>query len=187
MVPSPTQEVSASTAERPGSLNNGRIILTIIVPKNSNKPKFNRRGSNRPANRKIVNRKETSPSGASKSPPVSSLQITSGPIWKMINTEKTAPTIRVIVQNIETLNRLLINELFFGINKKTSEPIAAMNKVIRATQCTIGSSTPDKRLANHAIGILTSPPIGSGIIKRMTPAIEGRRNKSQVNKLNFFK
>ena len=93
----------------------------------------------------------------------------------------------MIVQNIETLNRLLINELFFGINKKTSEPIAAMNKVIRATQCTIGSSPPDKRLANHAIGILTSPPIGSGIIKRMTPAIEGRRNKSQVNKLNFFK
>src|SRR5699024_12158114 len=45
----PIQEATASTPERPGALNNGRIILLKRTPINSVKPKFKRMGIRNPA------------------------------------------------------------------------------------------------------------------------------------------
>ena len=68
---------------------------------------------------------------------------TSGPIWNVTMTANIAPMTRVIVQNGDTLNKVMMNdgfEWFCLTNKKRNEPIAAMTITIIAAIGIAGSS-----------------------------------------------
>src|SRR5699024_3087087 len=126
-------DAKLSTEARPGSLNNGRIIFVINVPKKSKRPKSINNGKNNPAKRNTAN------NVCNKSPkikfPVSSLYIASVPNLNFTITAKTAATILVITQNLFDVNT------FWVITRIVAAVFAVMVKFKLGTEAIYSEDT----------------------------------------------
>src|SRR5690625_4548075 len=113
IVPSPNHETKLSIEDRPGNVNNGRIIFVIRVPNNSNNPKSNNNGKTKPAKKKIATNVVIRSNNMLL--PVVSDQINSGPILNRAITPNKKASV-LVTNTIGPTSNKSRKKLFAKIN-----------------------------------------------------------------------